>query len=112
MIGTTQGRMEQICLRTRRKRLRREQNCRVGAASLSLLLICGMGLLTKGAQTPGIATVHAGYGAVLIHSGVSAYVVVGIIAFAVGVMLSVLCIRLRDRHHNHSDHTDEGEEIL
>lgn len=112
MIGTTQSRMLEISRRVRRKRMQREKSRCISLACATVLTAGAMGMFLHDVQSPGIATVHSGYGAVMIRSDVSSYVVVGILVFTAGVVLSVIGIRLRDRQHHHSVHTDEGEETL
>ena len=43
------------------------------------------------------STVSGGYSSVLLHSGASAYVVVGIAAFVTGCIVTALCLYLKKR---------------
>ena len=46
---------------------------------------------------------------VLLRDGAGAYVVIGIAAFVIGVSVTVLCIRLKNRSTNRTDSTEERE---
>ena len=50
------------------------------------------------------------YGSVLLRGGASAYIVVGIAAFVVGVTLTVICIRLKKKKTNRTEDEGESEE--
>ena len=110
MTGRTEIRVREIRRRTRRYRRRRE-NCELFSLTVfGLFLLAGIGVLFRSVQTPGIVSVAEGYGAVLLRSGAGAYVVIGIAAFVVGVTVTVLCIRLKNRSTNRTLHTQESEE--
>lgn len=110
MIGTTHSRIHEIQCRVRRKQMRRERNRCIHLACMTAVTAGAMGTLLYDVQSPGIANVSAGFGTVLIRSDVSAYVVIGILLFTAGVVLSVIGIRHRDRHHLND--TYEKEEFL
>ena len=44
-------------------------------------------------------TARGMYGSILLHEDAGGYVLVGVISFATAVMITVLCIRLREREH-------------
>ena len=75
----------------------------------SLFFLVGIGALLKSVQTPGIVSVADGYGGVLLQDGAGAYVIVGIVAFVIGVSVTVLCIRLKNRLANRTDRTEGSE---
>ena len=76
----------------------------------SLFLLAGIGILFRSVQTPGVVEVANGYGAVLLRDGAGAYVVIGIAAFVIGVTVTVLCIRLKNKSTNRTENTVESEE--
>ena len=55
-------------------------------------------------------TVADSYGSVLLRGGASAYVVVGIAAFAVGVTVTMICIRLKNKSKDRTVSTEERED--
>lgn len=78
-------------------RIRRDQarriNCFLSAACLVLMV--SIFTLLHQVHLPGLSSVLAGYGSVLLHSGTDAYIVVGVGSFVVGVLFTLLCLRLR-----------------
>ena len=102
MTGKTETRVREIRSRTRQYRRQHENRVLFSLAAFSLFLLAGIGGVFKSAQTPGIAAVADGYGAVM-------YVVIGIAAFVVGVSVTVLCIRLKNRSANRTDHTEGSD---
>ena len=109
MTCTTDIRLRSIHQRTRRYRVRCEARQLAGLAACSLLLLCGILALLHGVQSPGVAAVADGFGAVLLQGGAGAYVVVGVAAFAAGVAATVLCVRLRDRAAQRAQDEDSRE---
>ena len=109
MTGKTETRVREIRSRTRQYR-RQHENCVLfSLAACSLFLLAGIGILFGSIQTPGIAAVADGYGAVLLRDGAVTYVVIGIAAFVVGVSVTVLCIRLKNRSASRTDCTEGSE---
>ena len=106
MTGKTETRVREIQSRTRQYRRQRENRVLSSLAAFSLFLLAGIGVLLKTVQTPGIVSVAEGYGAVLLRNGAGSYVVLGIAAFVLGVTATVLCIRLKNRSANRTDHTE------
>ena len=109
MTGKMETRMREIRHRTRQYRKRHEARLLSCLAMCSLFLLAGIGVLLRSVQTPGVAAVADGYGAVLLRDGAVAYVVIGIAAFVVGVSVTVLCIRLKNRSANRTDRTEGSE---
>ena len=110
MNGMTETRMREIRCRTRQYRKRYETLLYSCLTLCSLFLLAGIGALLRTVQTPGIASVARGYGAVLLRDGAGAYVVLGIAAFVIGVTVTVLCIRLKNKSTNRIDETEESED--
>ena len=110
MTGKTETRMQEIRCRTRQYRKRYETRLLSCLTLCSLFLLAGIGVLFRSVQkTPGVAAVAEGYGAVLLRSGAGAYVVIGIAAFVIGVTVTVLCIRLKNRSTNRAGSMERSE---
>ena len=109
MTGKTETRVREIRSRTRQYRRRYETRLLSFLTVCSLFLLTGIGVLLRSVQTPGVAAVADGYGAVLLRDGAVTYVVLGIAAFVVGVTVTVLCIRLKNRPANRTDCTEGSE---
>ena len=109
MTGKTETRMREIRCRARQYRKRYEVRLLSCLTACSLFLLAGIGVLFRSVQTPGVAAVADGYGAVLLRDGAVTYVVLGIAAFVVGVTVTVLCIRLKNRSANRTDRTEGSE---
>ena len=76
--------------RTRKYRRRYEQ--------VTLTILSMLCLILSGSMFPLLSsTVPGGYSSVLLHSGASAYVVVGIAAFVTGCIVTALCLYLKKR---------------
>ncbi len=107
MTGKTETRMREIRSRTRQYRKRYETRLFSCLTLCSLFLLAGIGVLFRSVQSPGVASVADCYGAVLLRDGAGAYVVIGIAAFAIGVTVTVLCIRLKNNSTNPIDNMEE-----
>ena len=110
MTGKTETRMQEIRCRTRQYRKRYETRLLSCLTVCSLFLLTGIGVLFGSIQTPGIASVAEGYGGVLLRDGAGAYVVIGIAAFVIGVSVTVLCIRLKNKSTNRTGRAEESED--
>ena len=110
MTGKTETRVREIQSRTRQYRRQHENRVLSSLAAFSLFLLAGIGVLFGSVQTPGVAAVADGYGAVLLRDGAVTYVVIGIAAFVVGASVTVLCIRLKNRSKNRTDRTGQCED--
>ena len=109
MTGKTETRVREIRSRTRQYRRQHENRVLSSLAAFSLFLLAGIGVLFRSVQTPGVAAVADGYGAVLLRDGAVTYVVIGIAAFVVGVSVTVLCIRLKNRSASRTDCMEGNE---
>ncbi|MCI7734828.1 MAG: hypothetical protein MSK39_08575 [Dysosmobacter sp.] len=110
MTGKTETRMREIRCRTQQYRKRYETRLFSCLTLCSLFLLAGIGVLFRSVQTPGIVSVAEGYGGVLLRSGAGAYVVIGIAAFAIGVSVTALCIRLKNKLTNRTGRAEESED--
>ena len=93
MTDKTQARLQEIGRRTRRRRRQQENRLLFSLGLQSLLLLCGVGLLLKSGQRPGVAAVANGYGAVLLHQNAGGDVLVGVVCFVLAVLLPLVCTR-------------------
>lgn len=112
MTRRTEIRVREVHRRVREKRRRRERRIRSGLTGTSLCLLAGIVWLLKGVQTPGVSTVAGSYSAVLLRDGAGAYILVGIAAFVLGVVVTMLCIRYRVRKGNQMTSLAEKEERI
>lgn len=109
MTGRTEIRMQEIRRRTRRYRQRYERRTLSRLTVCCLLLLAGIGSLLSSVHPPGVSAEAVGYGAVLLRSGTSTYIVVAIAAFVAGAALTALCIRCRKQNSSRMDHAEEKE---
>ena len=108
MTGRTERRVREIRRRTRQYRKRHERRVLSTLSVCSLLLFAG--ILLRKVQSGGVPTVAESYGSVLLRGGASAYIVVGIAAFAVGVTVTVICIRCKRKHTIRMEAAEDKEE--
>ena len=110
MTGKTETRVREIRSRTRQYRRRYETRLLSFLTVCSLFLLTGIGVLFGSVETPSIAAVANGYGAVLLRDGAGAYVVIGLFTFVIGVTVTVLCIRLKNKSTNRTDRAEGSED--
>ena len=103
MGGSTHDRVLRIEERLRERKQRRRRHVNAWLGIVCVLCICCVSWILCTEQTPGVSMVHGGYGTVLLRDGAGAYVVVGIAAFALGVSITLLCIRYRESHRHGED---------
>lgn len=96
MTGT-ELRMEEIRRRTKIKRRRNDRRAISRLSMLSLFLFVCMNAMLRCVQGFGVVAVAGAYGTVLLRQGAGAYIVVAIAGFVIGVTLTALLLRLRDR---------------
>lgn len=84
--------------RVRQKRRRQKTRALCGLSALCLLLsvslVGTMGAFVGSGRTAALSV----YGAILLHEDVGGYVLVGVISFTAAVVITVLCIKYRDRN--------------
>ncbi len=98
MKYTSQEQMEQILNRSAQLREEKERH-RTGALSASagaLVLVLAVSIIALG-RTGYVEEARGAYGAFLLSPDVGGYVLVAVLAFAVGVLLTVLIHRYRQR---------------
>ena len=81
-----------------REHTRRQQHRSVCALSIACALLFAALMQTAGIVIgPGQTSAQGGFGAMLLRENAGGYVLLGVISFAAAVVLTVMCIRLRDR---------------
>ena len=97
MTTRTEIHIQEICRRARQYRQQYERRMLFILSVCSLFLLACITTLLKMVQTPGIFAAANAYGAVLLRNDVSPYIVVGVAAFAAGVMGTIFCMRCREK---------------
>ena len=100
-----------IAARQREKRLRRDKITMVSAAAACLVLLIGASLAMPGIAARAQAGDYAGFEtAASMYGGGAAlgYIVIGLLAFLLGVCVTILCFRLHQM--NREDGQDEESE--
>ena len=95
----------------RAKRLRRDKITMISAAAACLALLIGASLAMSGIAAKIQAGDYSGFetAASIFHSGAAlGYIVIGLLAFLLGVCVTVLCFRLRQM--NREDGQDRESE--
>ncbi|MEG1684015.1 MAG: hypothetical protein RR295_09285 [Oscillospiraceae bacterium] len=100
MEDRTQRRVNEVLIRTKKHRRQRERRLLGGLSAICLLLTVGLAgtfdTVTSGIPLGSPAT--GAYAAVLLHEGAGGYVLVGMLAFAVGVTITILCLWWHKKH--------------
>ncbi len=106
----TAERIRRVRLRAEELHRKRESRFLGGLGSLCMVLtfslIGAIGALTgggRGGMVPGL------YGAMLLYEGAGGYVVVAVLSFAAAVVITVLCIRSREKIKRNKNNTEENE---
>ena len=100
-----------IAARQREKRLRRDKITMVSAAAACLALLIGASLAMPGIAAHIQTGDYSGFEttASIFHSGAAlGYIVIGLLAFLLGVCVTILCFRLHQM--NREDGQDEESE--
>ena len=93
----TSARVRLVKDRVRRRKRRREKRVLCGLFTLCLFLFVSLVGAVKAVAGFGQLAAFSVYGSMLLHEGVGGYVLVGLLAFTAAVVLTVLCIRYRER---------------
>ena len=109
-VAETKRRIAKI---EREKRLRRDKITMFSAAAACLALLIGASLAMPGIAAHIQTGDYSGFEttASIFHSGAAlGYIVIGLLAFLLGVCVTVLCFRLRQMNRE-DDQNNEGEGI-
>ena len=102
-----------IAARQREKRRRRDTVTMASAVAACLVLLIGASLAMPGIAATLQAGDYSGFetAASIFHSGAAlGYIVIGLLAFLLGVCVTVLCFRLRQMNRK-DDQNEESEGI-
>lgn len=102
-----------IAARQREKRLRRNTITMASAVAACLVLLIGASLAMPGIASRIQASDYSGFetAASIFHGGAAlGYIVIGLLAFLLGVCVTVLCFRLRQMNRE-DDQNKESEGI-
>lgn len=108
MILDTEMRIQEIERRTMIKRQKRDSFINAVMSVVCMLILICVGVLMNDVQNYGIADVNSAYGSVLLREGACAYILVGIIAFVIGVSFTVICIRLHGKNKEEKDRRNKA----
>lgn len=88
----------------REQQKRKQRALDIICIAACLIFVVGIGLFMPGlaAGIPGGEVHHA--------SGAGAYVVIGLFTFVIGVSVTILCIRLKNKLTNRTDRAEESED--
>lgn len=101
MADRLEERIGEIKKRTKKKRQKLEDRVTSVWAVCSLCFMTSICMMLAQVKMPGIGAVANGYSSVLLRDGASGYVVTAIIAFMIGVIVTIICIRYRKKKQNH-----------
>lgn len=105
----TATRVEMVKKRIRQRQREKEKRRISGLSVICVLLsIALVGLMKMFSGVEPIALTGL-YGSILLHEDAGSYVLVGLISFAAAVMITVLCIKYRDRKKKESLREDKQE---
>ena len=109
-VAETKRRIAKI---EREKRLRRDKFTMISAAAACLALLIGASLAMPGIAASIQTGDYSGFetAASIFHGGVAlGYIVIGLLAFLLGVCVTVLCFRLRQMNRE-DDQDRESEDV-
>ena len=92
-----------------RENTRRRQRRGIYGLSAACMLLCAA--LTQAAGTvvgPGQTAAWGAFGAMLLREDAGGYVLVGVAAFTVAVVLTVVCMRLHEREKQKRKHEEDA----
>ena len=73
---------------------RRERTLRGAVVALSLLLITALSLMMPRVRGSVFTSPEGAYGSMLLESPAASYVVIGVLSFLLGIIVTLFCIRL------------------
>ncbi|MEG1176789.1 MAG: hypothetical protein RSD27_08540 [Ruthenibacterium sp.] len=113
MTDRTDRRMSEVLRRAKKRRRAQETHLLAGLSCACVALLSSLvgAVGSVAGAMPQSDIVTGAYGAVLLHSGASVYVLVGLLAFIAGVMITALCMKMRQKNSrdaaekNHEENT-------
>lgn len=103
-------RISEIKRRIKKKRQKREDCITCAWAACSMFFMASICMIFSQVKMPGIGAVANGYGSVLLRDGASGYVVTAIVAFVIGVIVTVSGIWYRKKKQKQLQ-IEEGAEV-
>lgn len=97
MEDRTENRVREIHRRVKKKRLQRENRMLSVLAFMNVFLVTNLCMICDAVKAPGIPAVAGSSGTILLRNGMSAYIVTAIAAFCLGVIVTAICIRYKNR---------------
>ena len=97
MNEKTEDRVKKITVRAMVEKRKQDSRTIRSLTAFCLVLVAGIGYLLKNLCLPGISSVSEGYGSVLLQNSVSSYIVIGILAFILGVAVTILCTKIKGK---------------
>ena len=109
-MRTTDELMALVLAQSKKRRRKRESRALASLSAASVMLffcLVGLGGIYGGGHR---GTVPGLYGSTLLYEGAGGYVLVGVVAFAVAVVITVLCIRYRNKQKGNKTETEDDEQ--
>ena len=106
----TARRVALVKQRVREHNRRRQRRGIYGLTAACLLLFTVLVKEMDALIGQGQVAAHGIFGAMLLRENAGGYVLVGVVSFAVAVVLTVLCMRLREREKQNRANTEQKEE--
>ena len=109
-MRSTDERMAAVKVRSRTMQIRRHHRRSIVVTGIStaacLVIIVGLSAYIPSVlgDTPAVWSETTGvYGSIIASGGMLGFVVIGILAFCLGIALTLLCVKLRDRRKDLAD---------
>ncbi|MEG2455569.1 MAG: hypothetical protein RSC08_04870 [Oscillospiraceae bacterium] len=96
MLESTAHRTQLVLRKVKGIRRRRENRKVAGLSAVCLLVLVFLGSAAQ-SIAGSTADVSGLFGSVLLHEGAGGYVLAGLIAFAAGVVITLLCIKSKHK---------------
>ncbi|MEE0204199.1 MAG: glycosyltransferase [Oscillospiraceae bacterium] len=106
----TARRVALVKQRVREHNRRRQRHGIYGLTAACLLLFTVLVREMDALIGQGQVAVQGVFGAMLLRENAGGYVLVGVVSFAAAVVLTVLCMRLREREKQNRENTEQKEE--
>lgn len=106
----TARRVALVKQRVREHNRRRQRRGIYGLTAVCLLLFTVLVREMDALIGQGQVAAQGVFGAMLLRENAGGYVLVGVVSFAAAVVLTVLCMRLREREKQNRENTEKKEE--
>lgn len=85
--------------------------CRILSAASVVLLAAAVTVIARLSGQTGAEADQSVYGAFLLPSDAGGYVLAGVLAFALGVTVTILCLRMRKWKDRRKETRDDAEDV-